>query len=192
MAIPEIIRGEDASFLIKLRKPNGDPYPINGWTKITVKFRKDSGGFYSVDTIPIAALTSVVLVQTVNFTADTPGDNGNSILLIFNGTDDIDTVVLAWNTANPTNTVSHDGVGTTILTANSAQLTGGRDGYTNVSPQTPEDCGFINILLVDLDTNELKTGKRQTIHLTIDKGAHPNGTRTKINIPDALNVENSP
>lgn len=63
----------------------------------------------------------------VTFTAVNAGVIGNSIELEFDGLDDIDTIVGAWNTANPSNTVSHDGTGSDVLVAGTATLVGGVD-----------------------------------------------------------------
>ena len=43
------------------------------------------------------------MTENVFIRADTAGTAGNSITLAFNGTDDIDTVLAAWNSANPSN-----------------------------------------------------------------------------------------
>ncbi len=64
--------------------------------------------------------------QEVRLQADSIGDIGNNIILVFNGTDDAQTVVDAWNLANPMNTVSIVfGSGTTIPVAGTTQLVGG-------------------------------------------------------------------
>jgi hypothetical protein len=46
------------------------------------------------------------MTEDVRIEADNAGAAGNSILLAFDGLDDIDTVLLAWNTANPGNTAT--------------------------------------------------------------------------------------
>jgi len=59
------------------------------------------------------------------------GTPGNSITLVFNGTDDVDTVVAAWNTANPSNTVVlTSGNGTDVISAQTQTLSGG--GVTGI------------------------------------------------------------
>lgn len=68
-----------------------------------------------------------VLFQGIVFTANTAGSVGNSIALVFNGTDDVATVVSAWNLANPANTVAFTGLGTVVPTAGTAQLANGSD-----------------------------------------------------------------
>jgi hypothetical protein len=60
------------------------------------------------------------LVSAVN-----AGDAGNSISLVFDGIDDVDTVVAAWNAANPSNQVVVDGGGTSVPTALTYTLSGG-------------------------------------------------------------------
>jgi hypothetical protein len=69
-----------------------------------------------------------VVFDTVTFTADNAGSAGNSIALVFNNSDTLTTVVGAWNSANPTNTVSFTGqAGTYVPAAGTAQLVGGSD-----------------------------------------------------------------
>lgn len=55
-----------------------------------------------------AFFTGQVLGMTtdVTITADNEGTAGNSISLSFDGVEDIDAALLAWNTANPSNTAS--------------------------------------------------------------------------------------
>jgi len=77
-----------------------------------------------------AAVAAEVVYDTVTFTADTAGAAGN-VNLIFNGSDDLDTVVGAWNTANPSNTISFSGqAGTYAPAAGTASLAGGLDALT--------------------------------------------------------------
>ena len=68
---------------------------------------------------------ATILYGALNFTADTQGYLGNEITLVFDGVADADAVIGVWNAANPTNTVSHDGVGTEVLAAASVQLENG-------------------------------------------------------------------
>jgi hypothetical protein len=68
--------------------------------------------------------------NTVVFRAVTAGLDGNSISLIFNGSDDVDTVIGVWNAAHPTNTVAYVGThGADVLGAGTATLSGAVD-YT--------------------------------------------------------------
>jgi len=65
----------------------------------------------------------------VSFYAVESGVIGNSISLVFDGVDDVDTVVNAWNASNPSNTVGHDGIGTEVLNAATVTLHGGGTAY---------------------------------------------------------------
>lgn len=67
------------------------------------------------------------------FTADNPGEAGNSISLVFDGILDVSAVVTAWNTANPGNTVSFTGAGATVPSAQTTTLSGGADFTTLTS-----------------------------------------------------------
>lgn len=57
--------------------------------------------------------------------ADVKGDVGNSISLTFDGVDDVDTVVAAWNAANPSNTVTVASGGISVPDADTITLSGG-------------------------------------------------------------------
>lgn len=193
--IPTIVRGEDSFFRIKIRKPNGDPYSLSGWTKIALKLRKSTGNSYlelTTDQVPAVAAENAI--GAVSFTAVTPGENGNSIVLEFDGEKSVAEVVEDWNTANPENTVSFDygGDGEYVPSEQTVELEGGRDAYYPLSVVTPEELGFINVVITEEETNQLRTGKRLTAHLIIDKGVHPNGERRKKNIVNAYNVEAAP
>lgn len=66
------------------------------------------------------------MTTDVTITADNDGTAGNSILLQFDGLDDIDTVLAAWNLANPGNTASLTGDGSQIPdNGEEIQLAGG-------------------------------------------------------------------
>lgn len=64
-------------------------------------------------------------VSGVTFTADHNGTDGNSIALVFDGTLTTDQVKLAWNNANPYNTVSHNGTGSEVISAQTLNLING-------------------------------------------------------------------
>jgi hypothetical protein len=76
-----------------------------------------------------ASFTGQVAGMTTDVTidADNAGAAGN-VTLVFDGIDDIDDVILAWNTANPTNTVTlSSGDGTQVPNAGNIVLAGGSD-----------------------------------------------------------------
>lgn len=113
MAI-KIKRGSDKRFKVKLRLPNGDPWPnLNQVTDIFVRFQKSNTQELEVSNAIIPSVASqatvgeVINVQPeVVFTATTPGLTGNLIQLDFDGVLDFDSVVDAWNSANPSNLVT--------------------------------------------------------------------------------------
>ena len=72
------------------------------------------------DGVKAAATVGPNVFTAVNF-----GITGNLISLIFNGTDDVSTVVAAWNAANPTNQVVFTGSGATVPSAQTVNLSGG-------------------------------------------------------------------
>jgi hypothetical protein len=71
---------------------------------------------------PYATATDTLDTPNIIFTANVPGYNGQNISLVFNGSSTVATVVNAWNTANPTNTVSYTGLGTVVPTAQTVNL----------------------------------------------------------------------
>ena len=73
------------------------------------------------------SLTGGRVSVPVTFTADNLGIIGNTISLVFTGVETFDQVVNAWNTANPTNTCHHDGIGTYVPYAITLNLAGGAD-----------------------------------------------------------------
>jgi len=115
--------------------------PVVGWNPWRILYIDQSGNLFGDDA---AVRDSGVQKQTtigsgtyaqanandwvsaeVYFQADVIGDTGNSISLVFDGIDDADTVLNAWNTANPWNTASIvDWVGTTVPTAGTRPFIG--------------------------------------------------------------------
>jgi hypothetical protein len=109
--------------------------------------------------LPTVGAKATVVYDTVTFTAVNKGVAGNSIVLVFNGTDDIDTVVNAWNLAHPTNTVGFTGqAGTYVPSAGTATLINGVD--------TLAETGKIYITLDD----NLEYRYSGTIYVQISKG----------------------
>jgi len=80
-----------------------------------------------------AATKASATVGTNTFTAVTAGLAGNSIALVFNGTDTVSAVTTAWNTANGSNQVSFTGLGTNVIAASTVTLSG---AATPSSPPT--------------------------------------------------------
>lgn len=71
------------------------------------------------------------------FTAVNFGTSGNSISLVFNGTNSVSTVVTAWNAANPSNQVTFTGSGATVPTAQTVNLSNG--AFNTVMTSAPGD-----------------------------------------------------
>ena len=115
--------------------------PVVGWNPWRILYIDQAGNLFGDDS---AVRDSWVQKQTtigsltyaqgnandwvsaeVYFQADNIGDTGNSISLVFDGVDDADTVLNAWNTANPWNTASIvDWLGTTVPTAGTRPFIG--------------------------------------------------------------------
>jgi hypothetical protein len=80
--------------------------------------------------------------EEVTITADTAGTAGNNITLTFDGVDDVDTVLAAWNSANPSNQATLDsGDGGQVpddgdfltLSGGVAAIVGGSDPFANIN-----------------------------------------------------------
>ena len=102
--------------------------------------------------LSIAAAFASKINQTVTYTADVIGAAGNSISLVFDGIDDLDTAVGAWNLSNPANAVSFAGqLGTFVPTAVTVTLENGLDAVNAeplwpipVNPLLPDSQSFHN------------------------------------------------
>lgn len=78
-----------------------------------------------------ATATDTIDSPNITFTATKIGPIGNSISLVFNGLSTVSTVVTAWNTANPFNTVGYSGLGTVVPAAQTLSLSGGYGGQAS-------------------------------------------------------------
>lgn len=95
------------------------------------------------------------------FTAVNFGTSGNSISLVFDGIDDVTTVVTAWNSANPTNQVTFTGSGATVPSAQTVNLTGGAastvwtSAHGDYSPLSVNQFGQLNVNLASASSSLL-------------------------------------
>jgi len=119
-----------------------------------------------------------VIYDTVTFTADNPGIDGNNISLVFDGIDDLDTVVNAWNAANPTNTVSFSGqagayvpAGGTASLVNGADDTVFTDANYDYSPIAVDQYGRLKVI-ADLDVDFDYAYEEDSAHSSGDLGAY--------------------
>jgi hypothetical protein len=189
--VPVIYKGSDVKFIVRIRDDNDDPVDFTGVTLFTVKMKASPKGNFTVDSNQIPAVAASATSEGVAFTADASGELGNSISLVFNGSDDVDTVVTAWNLANAGNTVSHDGAGTEVPSAGSVDLSGGVEAYYKVETEGNPVLGKIKITLNESDTEQLRLNENP-IEIIIDRGAHPAGDRDIVQISRAFKVQASP
>lgn len=188
----DIIRGEDAQFIIKLRLPNGDPYDLTGLTIARLLFRNTAASYHEVDMSVIPSTYASKLYAGVTYSSELAGDLGNDITLVFTGSNTIKNVCDAWNAANPLNIVVNDAVSDSAApTAGTVSLSGGQDTYQKISVIDPPILGKLSILLATADTSQFKSGKKLPIHLILAKGTGV-GDRKKIIIENAINVIDSP
>lgn len=185
----KIKRGSDKTFFIKCRAPNGDPIDITAVTQVTVKIPKKDNTKLNINLDTIPASFAKVVYNNITYTAMTAGPNGNLILLQFNGVLTIQSVVDAWNLANPANQVGFTGgAGTLVPPTGNAQLTGALSAYERVEKVAPFVLGKLKILLRNPDTVDLKLANSVAIEVLLDEGADPEGTQRGFIIPDALDI----
>ena len=189
--VPVIYKGSDVKFIVRIRDDNDDPVDFTGVTLFTVKMKATPKGNFTVDSNQIPATAASATSGGVTFTADASGELGNAISLVFNGSDDVDTVVSTWNLGNPGNTVSHDGVGTEVISASTLPLSGGVEAYFKVETEGNPVLGKIRITLNEEDTEQLRLNENP-IEIIIDRGAHPAGDRDIVQISRAFKVQASP
>jgi hypothetical protein len=106
--------------------------------------------------------------EEVTITANTAGTAGNSITLTFDGVDDVDTVLAAWNAANPSNQATLDsGDGAQVpddgdslqLSGGVAAIAGGSDPIFDQDLNTTDDPTFNKLTLTpDQNDSSLKLG----------------------------------
>jgi len=106
--------------------------------------------------------------EEVTITANTAGTAGNSITLSFDGVDDVDTVLAAWNSANPSNQATLDsGDGGQVpnngdeltLSGGVAAIAGGSDPLANINQDlgTTDSPTFAEVSIAGDETYTLKT-----------------------------------
>ena len=174
----KIYRGSDKNFLTRLKNTKtGDPYDLTNATLIQVTFEKSNRGKLILTSENVPATKAQATHGQVTFTAEIGGNTGNAIRLLFNGVDDVDAVVGAWNSANPTNRVSHNGVGTEVLSTASINLTGGYNAYQPVQIWGDPKYGKILVSMLEKETLSLRAGTSQSFSITIDNGDNPGGFR---------------
>jgi len=188
----EIIRGEDVVGmpLYLLYQSSKRPYPLEGWTKIWIYFKKSDGSWLEKTTDLYGGAQAIQIYEGVTYTAENYGIVGNDIQLIFTGSNTIAQAVSTWNTTNPTNTVNHDADDDSVVpSAGTFNLSGGENQKKDVNV-IDEKLSEITVNLSNEETNSLKTGKDLTFKGYIDKGNHPTGTRRKVIFWNCLNVVN--
>lgn len=181
-----IIRGEDKTLVFKLRdKENNDPVNLNNITSVSIELIKSNRAKLIRTNKSISATKAVYSVVedsvTYTFEAQNGGGLGNDIFLQFDGIDDIDTIIAAWNTNNPTNqVVLTEGDGTVVLSEQDVQLYGGLDEYQAVSVEDDPILGKLKLILLETETISLRRGDNQLIKITVDWGNPPSGIRKVI------------
>lgn len=186
-----VVKGEDRILILRMIfLDSKEPYDLVNWTKVTVQFKQSNRAILEKTTELNPATVAYFSHDGVVYSATIPGVAGNTIALSFDGLEDIDSVVNAWNTANPTNAVAYDGDGSSVPAEGAFQLSRGRDPYRDVEVINTT-LGKISVRLTDADSSSLKTGPNQNIVAVVDKGEHPNGERRIIHFNQVLTVVNA-
>lgn len=184
-----IKRGADKTFLIKLRKKNGDPVDLTDAQQVTVDLPKRDGSIMKINLDQIPAAKSKASYGGVVFTAQNAGVAGNAITLIFDGVKTITQVLSDWNTLNPSNqAVSNAQNPLQVLNAAQVKLTGGFDAFFNLLKLTPVVLGVLKVKLAGFNTRDLKIANQQAISVWIDSALDQDVDDEAIIIPDALDV----
>lgn len=172
-------RGQDNKFVVRFTDvKTGNYFDWTNITEIQLDFPNKDRGVISLMNVVIPAVKAQVTYKEKIFIAVNAGSIGNGISLNFNGVDTISTIVGAWNTANPTNTVSHNAIGTEILASGVAKLNGGYNSYTPITVYGDPKMGKLQVVMPDNLADELKLGTSQTIKAIADEGLHVGGERT--------------
>jgi hypothetical protein len=103
----------------------------------------------------------------VTITANTAGTAGNNITLTFDGVDDVDTVIAAWNSANPSNQATLDnGDGSQVPDGDSLQLSGGVAAIAGGSdPVFDQDLNATDdVQFATIGVGDVPTGSERKFH----------------------------
>ena len=189
-----VVQGEDRIIpLDVVRKTNTNikrPFNLEGWTKLAVQFRRSNSSVLELDSIPAFGRQAFINYEGVLYTASNVGVSGNAITLVFDGIDDIATVLNAWNVANSGDPVTSDAEDDSVVpVSGTVVLTGGLDDYAKVTVIGDAGDGKIQVQLDNEDTNSLKIGSGQGVAVVVDFGDHDLGNRRIASAKNVINVE---
>ena len=172
-----IIKGADKQAVIRLKHKNGDPVDLTDLVSIQVILEtKDRAKItFSNLTMPASKAQATIKLGPMSyiFTAVNAGRSGNAITLNFNGIDDVATVVGAWNTANPSNTVITTAPVDTVIPSQSIRLSGAFDNYKPVDVFGDAKLGKVSVTMLEKETINLRSGVNQSVKIVIDLGTDP-------------------
>jgi len=173
-----ITRGADRSFVIRLKnRRTGDPLDLTTVTNVQISLTNNDRTDLILNKITVPATRASGKKDNITITAVNSGMIGNAVYLNFNGTDTIDAIITAWNSANQNNNVSYSGLGSVIPTVGTLQLSGGYGSYDPVSIHGNPVLGKVMVRMLEKETLNLKTGTNQSMKIVIDDGINPGGQR---------------
>lgn len=173
----EIISDTDYIKVFRLKDSRtGDPVDLTSATNIMIQLIARDRSVLSFNNAVMPARAANYTYAGVLYSAVTPGAAGNTISLVFNGSQSIATVIAAWNTAHSGNTVASNAPDDTVIpVAGSFTLDLGHDSYTPVQVLGSPLIGKIQLSLTRVDTLNLRIGNNQSMKIFIDFG--PGGPR---------------
>lgn len=183
-----IVKGDDRNLnLFFILTGTQRPYDLTGWTHISVFFKMQYGDLLEKSTTAYNTFATA-FYSGITFTALASGTAGNSIALVYSGTNTVQQVVNAWNTANPSNKVSHNSPdGNLVIPAGTVTLADALDNLVDVTVVNAI-LGHVKVHIRQEDTTQLLAGRSLSFKAVIDNGAPPNGERRKIIFENALEV----
>jgi len=184
-----ITKGSDKYPLIRLRNKNTkDPIDLTGITTIQVIMKTSDRGELIFRNVAIPATKAKISKGAVTISAVTAGAVGNAIALFFDGVDTLNQVLQVWNDANPSNTATHNGLGTEVFPEGQLYLTNGYNSYIQIEPWGDPQLGKILIRMTEKDTLKLRTGINQPLRIVLDFGLNPGGIRNVGYFENALEI----
>jgi hypothetical protein len=187
----KIIRGDDQTFVLKIRtKDANDPLDLTTANSIAIEIIKSNRTSLILDLNPVPPVRANASINDIIITANTAGAVGNTIILQFDGTSDLATIVNNWNTQHPLNTIAHNGLGSEVIQEGSLRLQGGYNSYTPLQIFGNPVLGKIKITLTEAHTKAIRLGLNQSFSVTIDYGTHPTGNRIISQLKNKLDVVN--
>lgn len=164
-----VVRGSDKLIVLRLVDKNTkNPIDLTNVNTIQVIFKNSDRTDFIMRNMVMPPARAKLTVGSGVFTATTPGNAGNSIILIFDGIKTVSQVISAWNFDHPTNQVTFSGKPSEILPESIISLVNGNNSYQQIEKWGNPAFGQIVLRMTEKDTLGLKTGPNQGIKVVLD------------------------